>query len=276
MKRRMLFTALLVTLAQAALVRGQGFAPDRVYLKVEVPQDNAVLQLEGGATTQTGTSRTFISPSLDPKGRYTYTLQVTWQPNNYTKITRKKLVDVAPGKEFEVDLRKADTRWPDDIVVRFVPTPNQVVDAMCQLAKVGPDDVVYDLGCGDGRMVISAVEKFGAKKGIGIDLDPQRIKDSQASAAKSKAADRLEFRQGDVLKIDDLPNASVVLLYMGEDINRRLQPILKAKLKPGSRVVSHHFRMGEDWPPTQTQTVMVNRTRYDIHLWVIGEKSEVK
>jgi uncharacterized protein (TIGR03000 family) len=237
-----------------------------------VPQDNAILSVEGTATNQNGPTRTFVSPQLDKNSKYSYTLEVRWEPNNYTKITRRKVLEVVPGKEYSIDLRQPDPRRKDDIVVRFVPTPNEVVEAMCKLAKVGPDDVVYDLGCGDGRMVIIAVDKFGARKGIGIDLDPARVRDSIAAAEKVKAKDRLEFRQGDVLKIDDLPNADVVLLYMGDDINRRLQPILKDRLKPGSRVVSHQFRMGEDWPPTQSEQVMVNRTPYDIHLWVIGDK----
>ncbi len=270
MSRRSLLLALAL-LASVSFplvpVRGQ----ERAYLKVHVPQDNAVLTFDGVATTQAGRLRTFQTPPFTGTD-YTYTLQVTWEPNNYTKITRKQVVPIAPGQQIEVDLRRADPRWKDDIVVRFVPTPNQVVQAMCRLAKIGKDDVVYDLGCGDGRMVILAVEQFGAKKGIGIDLDPQRVEESLARAAKSPARDRLEFRQGDVLKIDDLPNASVVLLYMGDDINRRLQPILQAKLKPGARVVSHRFRMGDDWPPTQSETITVRGTAYDIHLWVIGAK----
>ena len=257
-------------MAPVPTVRGQGLDKDRVYLKIQVPQANAALTFNGTATTQKGTERSFVSPPLEANGAYAYTVQTTWEPNNYTKITRLRLVDVAPGKQVEVDLRQADPRWKDDIVVRFVPTPNEVVEAMCELAKVAKDDVVYDLGCGDGRMVIIAVEKFGAKKGIGVDLDPARVKDSLANAKKSSAQERLEFRQGDVLKIADLPNASVVLLYMGEDINRRLKPILQAKLKPGARVVSHHFRMGDDWPPTETRNITVGRSRYDIHLWIVG------
>jgi uncharacterized protein (TIGR03000 family) len=254
-------------------VHGQDLQPDRAYLKVHVPQANATLTVDGVPTKQMGPLRTLLSPPFTGSG-YTYTLKVSWEPNNYTKITRQKVVAIEPGKTVEVDLRQPDPRWKDDIVVRFVPTPNQVVEAMCRLAKVGKDDVVYDLGCGDGRMVILAVEQFDAKKGIGIDIDPQRVKESLARAANSSAAERLEFRQGDVLKIDDLPNASVVLLYMGEDINRRLKPILQAKLKPGSRVVSHRFLMGADWPPQQSETIDVNGTHYDIHLWVIGEKKQ--
>ncbi len=95
-------------------------------------------------------------------------------------------------------------------------------------------------------------EKFGAKRGVGIDLDPELVKECKENAKKAKVEDKVEFREGDVLKIDDIPDASVVLLYMGNDINLRLRPILQAKLKPGSRVVSHRFhhgRLGTDHDP---------------------------
>ena len=237
------------------------------------------------ATKQGGTTRTFISPLLDTKSKsgesqvYSYTVKAIWEPNNYTKITRTKKVKVEPdtATDLKVDMTTEDPRWKDDIVVRFVPTPAKVVDAMCKLAKVGKDDVVYDLGCGDGVMVIRAVEKFGAKRGVGIDLDPQRVKESRENAKKANVEAKVEFRIGDVLKIDDIPDATVVLLYMGNDINLRLRPILQAKLKPGSRIVSHRFTMG-DWEPAATETISVTNPDtnasedYLIHLWIVGKK----
>lgn len=278
MKRRMLAVSLLLlgalVLARLPVALGQEVEKDRVQLKVLVPQADAKLTIEGKATNQTGAVRTFKSPPLNPNGKFSYTLKVTWEPNNYTKITRTRVEKVEPGKDIEIDMRKADARFKDDIVVRFVPTPAEVVAAMCKLGKVGKDDVVYDLGCGDGIMVITAVENFGAKKGIGIDIDPKLVKECKDKAKQSKFADKFEFREGDVLKIDDIPNATVVLLYMGDDINARLKPILKAKLKPGARVVSHRFLMGDDWPPTQTETIMAEGDNYDIHLWVIGEEKK--
>src|SRR5207302_9908882 len=119
----------------------------------------------------------------------------------------QRKVPVGEGGELNVDLSKADPKSPDDIVVRFVPTPDDVVEAMCRLARIGKDDIVYDLGCGDGRMVIMAVKKFGARRGIGIDLDPERVKDSKAAAKRSGVEDKLELRDGDVLKVKDLADA---------------------------------------------------------------------
>jgi ubiquinone/menaquinone biosynthesis C-methylase UbiE len=168
-----------------------------------------------------------------------------------------------------VDLRKADPKNPDRFVIRYVPTPEEVVEAMCKLAKVGKGDVVYDLGCGDGRIVISAVKDFGAKRGVGVDLDPDRIKDSKKNAKRQGVADRIAFRQGDVLNIKDLSEASVVMLYMGEDVNLRLRPILKKTLRPGSRIVSHDFRMG-DWMPEKTVEITDELgEEHEIYLWTV-------
>src|SRR5262249_25611066 len=142
------------------------------------------------------------------------------------------------------DLRKADDKQPDDLFIRYLTTPQVVVEAMLKLADVGEKDVVYDLGCGDGRIVLTAVSKFKARRGVGVDLDPDRIKESKVNAKKYNVADRVEFREEDVLKLKDLGEASVVMLYMGDELNLRLRPMLKKTLKPGSRVVSHRFTMG--------------------------------
>jgi cyclopropane fatty-acyl-phospholipid synthase-like methyltransferase len=139
--------------------------------------------------------------------------------------------------------------------------------------------VVYDLGCGDGRMVIAAVKKGGAKRGVGIDIDPQRVAESKANAKQAGVEDKVEFREGDVLKIPDLSDANVVLLYMGEDLNRQLKPILQKTLKPGSRIVSHRFTMGPDWKPDRTETIKgKDGDTYLLHLWTIkdAKKDEPK
>jgi uncharacterized protein (TIGR03000 family) len=229
------------------------------------------LKVEGTPTKQSGTSRLFVSPPLEAGKTYVYTLTGTWEPNNYTTITRSREVTVRAGQEVEVDLRKPDDQWPDKIVIRYVPTPDEVVEAMLNLGQVRKDDVVYDLGCGDGRIVITAVEKFGAKRGVGVDIDPERIKDSRANARQHKVEDRVEFRQGDVLQIRDLSDATLVMLYMGDDLNLQLRPILQKTLKSGARIVSHRFTMG-DWKPLKTITVIGHDgDEYKLHLWRIGE-----
>jgi uncharacterized protein (TIGR03000 family) len=255
-----------------ALVHGQQpAAPAKpANLKILMPEADAQLLIQNQPTQNRGLERTFVSPPLKAGQKYVYTVTAKWEPNNYTKITRTRKIDIEAGQEVVADLRKADEKSPDDIVIRFVPTPEAVVEAMCKLGQVGKGDVVYDLGCGDGRIVVTAVAKFGAKRGVGVDLDPKRIQESKATAKQAKVEDKVEFRQGDVLKIDDLSDASVVMLYMGDELNLALRPILKKKLRPGSRVVSHRFTMG-DWKPDKTITLQVDGEDYLVHLWTVGE-----
>jgi ubiquinone/menaquinone biosynthesis C-methylase UbiE len=150
--------------------------------------------------------------------------------------------------------------------VPYVPTPDAVVDKMLEVAKVGPRDVVYDLGSGDGRIVITAAKKYRAR-GVGIDIDPQRVKEAQDNARKAGVADRVEFRQGDLFQAD-IKDATVVTLYLLSSVNLQLRPKLLAELKPGTRVVSHAFQMG-DWKPAEVHRV----DRTSVYYWVIPEKN---
>ena len=128
----------------------------------------------------------------------------------------------------------------------FVPTPNDVVERMLTLAGVTADDVVYDLGCGDGRIVIAAARDFGAR-GVGVDIDPQRIAEANANAAQAGVQHLVEFIEGDAMQTD-VSDATVVTLYLLSSSNARLKPILTRQLRPGARIVSHAFSMG-DWDP---------------------------
>ncbi|HEX2334658.1 MAG TPA: class I SAM-dependent methyltransferase [Burkholderiales bacterium] len=149
--------------------------------------------------------------------------------------------------------------------VPFVPTPEKVVDRMLEMAKVGPNDVVYDLGSGDGRIVIAAAKKHGAR-GVGIDIDPDRIKEARANARKAGVSDRVDFREGDLFKTD-LSEATVVTLYLLSSVNLQLRPKLLSELKPGTRIVSHAFDMG-DWTPIKTEKVGSSTVYY----WVVPER----
>jgi uncharacterized protein (TIGR03000 family) len=246
--------------------------PKSVLLRVVLPAEDAQLRIDGRPTLQRkGRIRLFSTPPLEPGMDYEYTLTATWEPNNYTTIARTRKVAVHVGGEILADLTKKDEKTPDDIVIRYVPTPQPVVQAMLRLAGVGKDDVVYDLGCGDGRIVITAVKEFGVKRGVGIDIDPRRIAESRENARRENVENKVEFRQADVLKIQDLSDATVVTLYMGDDLNLQLRPILQKKLKPGARIVSHRFTMA-DWKPLKTERISDRRGgEYLIHLWKIGE-----
>lgn len=153
-------------------------------------------------------------------------------------------------------------RGPD---VVYVPTPQDVVDTMLDVAKVGKDDLVYDLGCGDGRIVVTAARKFGAR-GIGIDIDPQRIKEATANVAAAGVGDRVKIMQADLFATD-FRDATVVALYLLPSLNLKLRPKLWAELKPGTRVVSHDFDMG-DWTP-ERKIPVGSRT---VYYWTIPAK----
>jgi ubiquinone/menaquinone biosynthesis C-methylase UbiE len=149
--------------------------------------------------------------------------------------------------------------------VPYVPTPEKVVERMLEIANVGPNDLVYDLGSGDGRIVIAAAKNHGAR-GVGIDIDPDRIREARANARSAGVSDRVEFREGDLFKID-LSQASVVTLYLLSSVNLQLRPKLLSELKPGTRIVSHAFDMG-DWKPLRTEKVGTSTVYY----WVVPER----
>jgi protein-L-isoaspartate O-methyltransferase len=155
--------------------------------------------------------------------------------------------------------QKPSAPTPD---IHYVPTSSGVADAMLKLARVTANDVVYDLGSGDGRIVITAAKKYGAR-GVGVELDAELVKEARKNATKAGVSDRVTFVQDDLFKTN-LSDATVVTLYLSNSINMRLRSLLQQQLKPGSRVVSHRFEMG-DWKPEAT----VKLEGTSIHLWTI-------
>ena len=168
-------------------------------------------------------------------------------------------------------------RQPD---VNYVPTPEEVVIEMLKMAQVTPNDIVYDLGCGDGRIVITAAKVFGAR-GIGVDIDPVRIKESNENARKAGVTNRVKFIEQDLFKTD-ISKATVVTLYLFPELNLRLRPKLLRELRPGTRIVSHEFDM-EDWKPDNSGTVpnvdlyyepnIPSRKDTHYYFWVVPAKA---
>lgn len=150
--------------------------------------------------------------------------------------------------------------------VPYVPTDPVVVQAMLKLAGVKPGDKLYDLGCGDGRIVITAASSYGAS-GVGIDLNPERITEATANAKEAGVEDKVRFIQQDLLK-SDFSDADVVSLYLLPSVNLKLRPQLWKQLRPGTRIVSHDFDMGPDWPPEQTIQVAGST----IYRWTITDR----
>lgn len=263
----------------AAFLNQAAWAQEKVQSKITVlvPEKGhkeTVLTIEGIPTEKTGGVRKLISTPIEKGYSYTYTFQAVIEPNNYTKITRTKKVTFKAGEDVNVDLTQKDEK-NDKIVVRWVPTPDDIVDKMSEMAKITKNDVVWDLGCGDAVMLIRPIKKFHAKRGVGVDIDPKMIELAKEYAKKQEVADRVELRVGDILnakQMPDLKDADVVLLYIGDDLGERLSPVLQANLKPGARVVSHRFSLG-DWTPTQTLNVTgEDGSDYTLHLWVVGKK----
>ncbi len=157
--------------------------------------------------------------------------------------------------------------------VPYVPTPNEVVEEMLSMAGVKKDDILYDLGSGDGRIPITAAKRFGTK-GVGIDLDPVRVKEAKENAEREKVTELVKFIEGDIFK-EDFSEATVVTLYLLPQVNLKLKPEL-LKMKPGTRVVSHNYDMG-DWKPDNSKKLTINGRDHYVYFWRVPEaKAEEK
>ena len=174
---------------------------------------------------------------------------------------RPTLIALLAAIVVPVVLAQSPTTTAPDVV--YIPTPQAVVEGMLELAGVKNTDVVYDLGSGDGRIVITAAKKYGAR-GVGIEIDPALVKKATDNAAAAGVSDRVRFRTENVFAAD-IGEATVVTLYLLQSLNERLRPKLVRDLKPGTRVVSHVFNMGPEWPVERT--AVVERSR--IFLWTI-------
>jgi SAM-dependent methyltransferase len=160
---------------------------------------------------------------------------------------------------------QTQTTQPPRPDVIWVPTTDEVVMAMLKLAGVGKDDVVYDLGCGDGKIVVAAAKQFGAR-GVGIDIDPQRVKEANAAVKAAGVIDRVRIIEGNIFDPSiPIKDATVVTLYLLPSLNEKLRPRLQSELRPGTRVVSNSFNMGAAWPPEKTQVVGSST----IYFWTI-------
>lgn len=268
-------------LSLVALVGLAGFAIAQekkpATIKIVLPEQNykePEVRVEGVITKSTGSVRTFTTPALEAGKTYTYKVEALIEPNNYTKITRPREINFKAGETVTIDMRVKDDKL-DKIVVRWVPTPDDIVDKMAEMAKVGKEDTIWDPGCGDAVMLIRPIKKYGAKKGVGIDIDPKLVEKAKEKAKEEGVSDKVTIRQGDILNekdMADIADATVVLIYIGDDLGARMSPLLQKVCKPGTRIVSHRFLLG-DWKPDKTEMVKgQDGDEYTLHYWVVPKK----
>ena len=165
---------------------------------------------------------------------------------------------------------QAPTTEQKPLDVPYVPTHESLVDEMLRMAKVGKNDTLYDLGSGDGRIVITAAQKFGTR-GVGYDLDPDRIREARQNAQRAGVTDRVRFEQQDIFKAK-ISDATVVTMYLLPDVNLKLRPKLLSELKPGTRIVSHNYDLG-DWQPIQRKEMDVTGVNHTLFLWIVPSRS---
>jgi uncharacterized protein (TIGR03000 family) len=235
--------------------------------------DDAELFVENTLVLGTGDVRIVESGPLESGRSYRYLFRVKWRPAGYSEMVRNKTVEFVAGETVRVDLTRDEGN--DRAQVVYIPTMKEIAAEMVVLAQITPDDVVYEPGCGDARITIAAV-RAGARKGVGIEIDPDRAAEARANVKAAGLEDRIEIRQGDALDIKDLSNATIVFLYMGDDFNRLFRPTLWRQLKVGARVVSHQFTMGDDWRPDKTVSPTDKEFSYagqfQLHLWTITQQ----
>ena len=208
-----------------------------------------------------GNTSYLLALALCLNGSYTSAQSTSETQQPKSQQSNPAAGSTAPGNQSTTNDKQL--RAPD---VVFVPTPYEAVDAMLKVAKVSKNDVVYDLGSGDGRIPIMAVQKYNAARAVGIDINPERIKEAQANLKSAGVGDRVRFLNEDLFQAN-ISDATVVTLYLLPSLNLKLLPKLLAELKPGTRIVSHAFDMGS-WKPQQT----LNAGGSTVYFWTIPAK----
>jgi cyclopropane fatty-acyl-phospholipid synthase-like methyltransferase len=165
--------------------------------------------------------------------------------------------------------KKEDAKYSNPT---YVPTADEVINKMFEMGKVNGKDVIFDLGCGDGRILYMAAQKFGAR-GVGVELNPVRIREAMDQAEKYKVGTLVEIRHGDALKVKDLSDATVVVMYMFPEFMDLWFPIAKEKLKPGTRILSHDYKWTNGWEPAAEEVVKSShRDNHRAIMWVVPER----
>ena len=275
---RLAALAALLLPVPALLAQDNSGPAEPAYLNVKVPAD-AKLQIGDRITQQTGETRRFVTPALQvaTTKKYTYNLKATFKDKDGKEVTVEETVQVTPGKTTDVDLTKPkgadnpkaeDKPRPPDVI--WVASPQEVVDEMIKFANIKKDDLLYDLGCGDGIIVVTAAKKTGCKA-IGYDIDPKVVKKARERVKEAKVEDLVTIEEKDIFTLDLKP-ATVIATYLLDDLNKKLVAQFK-EMKDGSRIVTHDYEI-PGYKADKETTLQVNNREHRVYLYTIPLKKE--
>ena len=273
------FVLVVLVSLLASLTGRQAFAQQpppggtRSKVKVTVPAADAELLIDGKPTRTTGKTREYDTPELESGKKYVYELKVVWKPDPFTTLTRTRAVKFVAGDDVPVDLSAPQPTDTADVLLK--PAPPDAVGEVVKAAGVTKDDIVFEPKTADARFVVAAV-KAGAKRGVGVQLDADRLKAAKAAVRKAELEGKIDLHQTDAAEEKDYAEATVVLLYAGEEANLILRPVLLTAVKPGTRIVSYRFGMGE-WKPTATATgTNADGDAYEVFTWTVTDDDKKK
>lgn len=245
----------------------------RSKVKVSVPQEDAELVIEGKSTRTVGKTREYDTPDLEPGKKYLYEFKAVWKPNKFTTLTRTRVVKFVAGDEVEVDLTAAQPTDTADVLLK--PATPDVLKDLADAAKLTKDDVVFEPKATDARGLIAAVTA-GAKRAVGVQADADKVKAIKAAVKKAELEGKIDVQQVAPAECKDYAEATVVFLYLGEEGNVALLPVLLRDVKAGTRVVSYRFKMG-DWKPTATRKgTNADGDEYEIYTWTVTDDDKKK
>ncbi len=265
--------SLLASLTGMSAFAQQPANATRSKVKVNVPQDDAELVIEGKPTRTIGKSREYDTPDLEPGKKYLYEIKVVWKPNKFTTLTRTRVVKFVAGDEVTVDLTAAQPTDTADVLLK--PATADVLKDMADAAKLTKDDVVFEPKAADARGLIAAVSA-GAKRAVGVQPDADKVKAITQAVTKAELEGKIDVLKVPPAECKDYAEATVVFLYLGEEGNAALLPTLLRDVKAGTRVVSYRFTMGE-WKPTATRKgTNADGDEYEIHTWTVTAADKTK
>lgn len=269
----MVLVSLLASLTGRAAFAQQPNNTTKSKVKVNVPQDDAELHIEGKPTRTVGKTREYDTPDLEPGKKYLYEFKVVWKPNKFTTLTRTRVVKFIAGDEVTIDLTVPQPTDTADVVLK--PATEDVLKDMMDAAKITKVDVVFEPKTADARTLIAAVQA-GAKRAVGVQSDADKVKAAKERIKKAELEGKIDIQQTDPTECKDYPEATVVFLYAGEEGNLALRAALLKGVKAGTRIVSYRFGMG-DWKPTATRKgTNADGEQYEIHTWTVTDDDKQK